>query len=99
MDIVWIAAVAVLWVAVAEMVVGLNKLASPKGREKTQAAAPLTQGATLRADSFLRSGLKRFPFLAAPGTNLAQTSSENMTHRSPPLSWMLPPWTNMWVGK
>ena len=40
MDIVWIAAVAVLWVAVAEMVVGLNKLAAPKGREKTQAASP-----------------------------------------------------------
>lgn len=39
MDIVWIAAVAVLWVVVAEMVVGLNKLASPKGREKTQAAS------------------------------------------------------------
>ena len=40
MDIVWIAAVAVLWVAVAEMVVGLNKLASPMGREKTPAASP-----------------------------------------------------------
>lgn len=39
MDIVWIAAVAVLWVAVAEMVVGLNKLASLKGREKTPAAS------------------------------------------------------------
>lgn len=39
MDIVWIAAVAVLWVAVAEMVVGLNKLAAPKGREKMQAAS------------------------------------------------------------
>jgi hypothetical protein len=36
MDIVWIAAVAVLWVGVAEMVVGLNKLAAPRGREKTQ---------------------------------------------------------------
>ncbi len=30
MDIVWIAAVAVLWVAVAEMVVGLNRLASSR---------------------------------------------------------------------
>lgn len=30
MDIVWIAAVAVLWVAVAEMVVGLGKLDRPK---------------------------------------------------------------------
>ena len=39
MDIVWIAAVAVLWVAVAEMVVGLNKLAAPKGREKAQPAS------------------------------------------------------------
>jgi hypothetical protein len=38
MDIVWIAAVAVLWVVVAEMVVGLNKLAAPRGREKTQNA-------------------------------------------------------------
>lgn len=30
MDIVWIAAVAVLWVAVAEMVVGLGKLDKPE---------------------------------------------------------------------
>ena len=30
MDIVWIAAVAALWVLVAEMVVGLNKLDKPK---------------------------------------------------------------------
>ncbi|MGJ7493088.1 hypothetical protein [Variovorax sp. ZT4R33] len=37
MDIVWIAAVAVLWVAVAEMVVGLNKLASPKRQDKAEA--------------------------------------------------------------
>ena len=34
MDIVWIAAVAVLWVAVAEMVVGLGRLDKPRG-EKT----------------------------------------------------------------
>ncbi|MDP9902019.1 hypothetical protein [Variovorax ginsengisoli] len=39
MDIVWIAAVAVLWVAVAQMVVGLHKLASPKGREKAPVAS------------------------------------------------------------
>jgi len=39
MDIVWIAAVAVLWVVVAEMVVGLNKLATPRGREKTSTGA------------------------------------------------------------
>ncbi|MCU4118207.1 hypothetical protein [Variovorax sp. N23] len=39
MDIVWIAAVAVLWIAVAEMVVGLNKLAAPKGREKAASAS------------------------------------------------------------
>ena len=31
MDIVWIAAVAALWVLVAEMVVGLGKLDRPKG--------------------------------------------------------------------
>ena len=30
MDIVWIAAIAVLWVVVAEMVVGLGKLDKPK---------------------------------------------------------------------
>ncbi|MGJ7582306.1 hypothetical protein ACSFA3_19140 [Variovorax sp. RHLX14] len=30
MDIVWIAAIAVMWVAVAEMVVGLGKLDKPK---------------------------------------------------------------------
>ncbi len=30
MDIVWISAVAVLWVVVAEMVVGLGKLDKPK---------------------------------------------------------------------
>jgi hypothetical protein len=30
MDIVWIAAVAVLWVVVAEMVVGLGRLDEPK---------------------------------------------------------------------
>lgn len=33
MDIVWIAAVAALWVLVAEMVVGLNRLARPKRRQ------------------------------------------------------------------
>lgn len=33
MDIVWMAAVAVLWVVVAEMVVGLNRLARPKATE------------------------------------------------------------------
>jgi hypothetical protein len=31
MDIVWIAALAALWVVMAEMVVGLFKLAAPKG--------------------------------------------------------------------
>lgn len=31
MDIVWIAALALLWVAVAELVVGLNKLDRPQG--------------------------------------------------------------------
>lgn len=31
MDIVWIAALALLWVAVAELVVGLNKLGRPQG--------------------------------------------------------------------
>lgn len=30
MDIVWIAAIAALWVAVAEMVVGLGRLDKPK---------------------------------------------------------------------
>ncbi len=30
MDVVWIAAIAVLWVVLAEMVVGLNKLDQPK---------------------------------------------------------------------
>ena len=33
MDIVWIAAVAALWVLVAEMVVGLNRLAGPKRQQ------------------------------------------------------------------
>ena len=33
MDIVWIAAVAALWVLVAEMVVGLNKLDRPKSAQ------------------------------------------------------------------
>lgn len=39
MDIVWIAAIAALWVLVAEMVVGLNRLAGPKRQpaEKTGA--------------------------------------------------------------
>lgn len=45
MDIVWIAAVAVLWVAVAEMVVGLNRLAAPKGREKARSAQSASSGA------------------------------------------------------
>lgn len=31
MDIVWMAALAAMWVVVAEMVVGLCKLATPKG--------------------------------------------------------------------
>ncbi len=31
MDIVWIAAIAAMWVVVAELVVGLNKLDTPKG--------------------------------------------------------------------
>jgi len=39
MDIVWIAAVAVLWLGVAGMALGLNKLAAPKGREKTSSGA------------------------------------------------------------
>lgn len=30
MDFVWVAAIAVLWVVVAEMVVGLSKLDQPK---------------------------------------------------------------------
>lgn len=34
MDFVWLAAVAVLWVIVAEMVVGLNKLAEPKQKKE-----------------------------------------------------------------
>ena len=34
MDFVWIAALAVLWVAVMEMVVGLHRLATPKGARK-----------------------------------------------------------------
>ncbi len=36
MDIVWIAAVAALWVLVAEMVVGLNRLARPKRQPPSQ---------------------------------------------------------------
>ncbi len=36
MDIVWIAAVAVLWVLAAEMVVGLNRLARPKGPQASK---------------------------------------------------------------
>lgn len=31
MDIVWIAALALLWVAAAELIVGLNKLDRPQG--------------------------------------------------------------------
>ncbi len=31
MDFVWIAAIAVMWVVVAELVVGLYKLDTPKG--------------------------------------------------------------------
>jgi hypothetical protein len=31
MDIVWIAAIAVMWVVVAKLVVGLHKLDTPKG--------------------------------------------------------------------
>jgi hypothetical protein len=31
MDIVWIAAIAVMWVVVAELMVGLHKLDTPKG--------------------------------------------------------------------
>jgi hypothetical protein len=34
MDFVWIAALAVLWVAVMEMAVGLHRLAAPKGERK-----------------------------------------------------------------
>ena len=40
MDIVWMAAVAVLWVVVAEMVVGLNRLDKPKRPADEQAGAP-----------------------------------------------------------
>jgi hypothetical protein len=35
MDIVWIAAIAALWVVVAEMVVGLNRLDRPPRERKT----------------------------------------------------------------
>ena len=34
MDFVWIAALAVLWVAVMEMVLGLQRLAAPRGERK-----------------------------------------------------------------
>ena len=34
MDVVWIAAIAVLWVVMAEAVLGLAKLDAPKGARK-----------------------------------------------------------------
>lgn len=39
MDILWMAAVAVMWVVVAEMVVGLNKLARPKRDPNSESGA------------------------------------------------------------
>lgn len=45
MDIVWIAAVAALWVVVAEMVVGLGKLDRPKGG----ASAPSAENTGVRS--------------------------------------------------
>ena len=34
MDVVWIAAIAVFWVVMAEAVIGLGKLDAPKGETK-----------------------------------------------------------------
>ena len=34
MDLVWIAAIAVLWVVMAEAVLGLSKLGAPRGERK-----------------------------------------------------------------
>lgn len=39
MDIVWMGALAALWVGIGAMVVGLSRLAAPHGREKTSGGA------------------------------------------------------------